>query len=192
MRIRLNLATSPMENDHRFVFGAAILGTVAVVALLGLSWKVYNVRQADKARRAEISQLQDEVDRLSEQRAQMESFFNSPNVMVVRDRSAFLNSLIQERSFPWTRIFMDFEHLLPEGVRIVNIGPRLVASHVELHLSVAAANHDASLKFIRALEQSPSFSRVALLAETRPVQSNDADHVYLELVAWYEAAEGTE
>jgi Tfp pilus assembly protein PilN len=177
-----------MENDHRFVFGAVVVGTVAILALFGLSWRAYNVRRADETRRAEIAEIQDEVNRLSQQRADLEAFFSTPSVMEVRDRSAFLNSLIQERSFPWTRIFMDFENLLPEGVRVVSIGPRLAGGHVELHMSVGATNDDAKLKFIRALEKSKTFTHIQLLAETRPLQSGDTDHVYLELIAWYAAS----
>jgi Tfp pilus assembly protein PilN len=177
-----------MENDHRFVFGAVVIGTVACLALVGLSWRAYSVRQADKERRAEIALIQDEVNRLSRNREDLEAFFNSPNILEVRDRSAFLNSLIQERSFPWTRLFMDFENILPEGVRVVNIAPRLVEGHVELHLSVAATTDEAKLKFLRAMEKSPAFPHVELLAETSSQHQNDTDHVYLELVAWYAAS----
>jgi len=187
MRIRLNLATSPLENDHRFVFGAAIIATVGVVALIGLSWKAYSVRQADQARRAEVAEIQNEVNTLNQRRQLLESFFNNQNILEVRDRSAFLNGLIQERSFPWTRIFMDFEAILPEGVRIVNINPRLVAGHIELHMNVGAASDEAKLKFLHALEKSKSFSHVALLSETHPQRSNDTDRVGMDIVAWYMA-----
>jgi Tfp pilus assembly protein PilN len=187
MRIRLNLATSPLENDHRFVFGAAIIATIGVVALIGLSWKAYSVRRADQARRAEVAEIQNEVNALNQRRQSLESFFNNANVLEVRDRSAFLNGLIQERSFPWTRIFMDFEAILPEGVRIVNINPRLVAGHIELHMNVGAVSDEAKLKFLRALEKSKSFSHIALSSETRPQRANDQDRVYLDLIAWYAA-----
>lgn len=187
MRIRLNLATSPLENDHRFVFGAAIVAVIGVIAFVGLSWKAYNVQAANQARRAEISSIQNELNSLTERRQTLETFFNSQSVLEVRDRSAYLNGLIQERSFPWTRIFMDFEAILPEGVRVVNINPKLVAGHIELHMNVGAATDDAKLKFLHALEKSKSFSHVALTSENRPQRSNDTDHVYLDLTAWYAA-----
>jgi hypothetical protein len=187
MRIRLNLATSPLENDHRFVFGAAIVAAIGVIALVGLSWKAYNVRESNQARRAEISSLQNEVNSLTERRQTLESFFTSQSILEVRDRSAYLNGLIQERSFPWTRIFMDFESILPEGVRVVNINPRLVAGHIELHMNIGAATDDAKLKFLRALEKSKSFSHIALTSENRPQRATDTDHVYLDLTAWYAA-----
>jgi Tfp pilus assembly protein PilN len=185
MRIRLNLATSPLENDHRFVFGAAIVASIGVIALLGLSWKAYNVRAANQARHAEISAVQSEVNSLNDRRQSLDAFFNRSDILEVRDRSAYLNGLITERSFPWTQIFMDFEAVLPEGVRIVNINPKLVANRIELHMNVGAVSDEASSKFLNALEKSKSFSHVALTSETRPQRLNDQDHVYLDLTAIY-------
>jgi Tfp pilus assembly protein PilN len=185
MRIRLNLATTPLDNDRRFNFGAGVLIIVGVLALLGLTWRAYNLRRVDETRRAELAKVESEVSSLTNQRAELEKYFDDPKVLEIRDRSAFFNSLIQERSFPWTRIFMDFEELLPEGVRIVNISPRLVKGHVELHLLVGAMTDEGRLKFIRALETSKSFSHLVLMSESRPQRQSDQDHVYLELTAWY-------
>jgi type IV pilus assembly protein PilN len=185
MRIRLNLATSPLENDHRFVFGAAIVASIAVVAFFGLSWKAYSVHAANQARHAEISKIQNEVNSLNERRQSLETFFNRTDILEVRDRSDYLNGLIKERSFPWTQIFMDFESVLPAGVRIVNINPKLVANHIELHMNVGAVSDEASSKFLVALEKSKNFSHVSLTSETRPQRLNDQDHVYLDLTAVY-------
>jgi hypothetical protein len=185
MRIRLNLATSPLENDHRFVFGAAIIASIGVIALLGLSWKAYNMRATNQARRAEISTIQNEVNSLNVRRQSLDSFFNRSDILEVRDRSAYLNGLIAERSFPWTQIFMDFEAILPAGVRIVNINPKLVSNHIELHMNVGAMSDEASSKFLVALEKSKSFSHVSLTSESRPQRLNDPDHVYLDLTAVY-------
>jgi Tfp pilus assembly protein PilN len=185
MRIRLNLATSPLENDHRFAFGAAIVAAIGVIALVGLSWKAYNVHAANQARRAEISSIQGEVNSLTVRRQTLETFFGNTNILEVRDRSAYLNGLIQERSFPWTRIFMDFESILPEGVRVTSISPKLVAGHIELKLKIGAASDEAKLKFLRALEHSKSFAHLTLVSENRPQRLNDSDHVTLDLTAWY-------
>jgi hypothetical protein len=63
----------------------------------------------------------------------------------------------------------------------------LVAGHIELHMNVGAMSDEAKLKFLRALENSKSFSHVALSSETRPQHANDQDRVYLDLIAWYAA-----
>ncbi len=188
MKVRLNLATSPLENDRRFVFGYALVGTVAVIALLALSWRAYTIRKANESRRVELAQIESEIARLTDQRQDLEAFFNDSKVVEIRDRSAFLNALIEERSFPWTRIFMDFENLLPEGARVTSISPRLVQGHVDLHLKIGATSDEAGMKFLRALESSRSFSHIALMSETRPERPSDVDRVYYELNVWYTAA----
>jgi Tfp pilus assembly protein PilN len=187
MKVRLNLATAPLENDRRFVFGYALVGTVAVIALLLLSWRAISIRRANEARRTEMAQIETEMSQLSAQRTELETFFNDPNVVEIRGRSTFLNGLIEERSFPWTRIFMDFENLLPEGARVTSISPHLVTGHVELTLKVGAISDEAGLKFLHALEISKSFSHVTLKSETRPDRPADIDRVNYEMTAWYTA-----
>jgi Tfp pilus assembly protein PilN len=188
MKVRLNLATAPLENDRRFVFGYAIVGTLAIIVLLIFSWRAYSIRKANEARRTELAQIESEISRLTDQRQDLEVFFADGKVVEIRDRSAFLNSLIEQRSFPWTRIFMDFENLLPEGARITSIAPRLKDGHIELALKTGATSDEAGIKFIRALEGSKSFSNIAVSSETRPERSTDADRVFYELTAWYTAS----
>ena len=189
MKVRLNLATSPLENDRRFVFGYAVVGTIAVIALILLSWRAYSIRKANEVRRTELARIEGEISALADQRQDLETFFNDPKVADIRDRSAFLNGLIEERSFPWTRIFMDFENLLPEGARVTSISPHLTKEgHVELHLKIGATSDEAGMKLLLALETSRTFSHIALMSETRPDRTTDTDHVFYELTAWYTAA----
>jgi Tfp pilus assembly protein PilN len=189
MKVRLNLATAPLKNDRRFVFGYALVGTLAVIVLIVFSWRAYSIRKANETRRAELSQIESEISRLTGQRQDLDTFFNDSKVAEIRDRSAFLNSLIEERSFPWTRIFMDFENLLPEGAKITSISPRLKEGHIELTLKAGATSDEAGMKFLRALEASHSFSHLSLTSATRPERSNDLDRVAYELTAWYSATE---
>ncbi len=185
MKVRLNLATSPLENRRRFAVGAALVGTLAIAALLLLSWHAYTVWRADKAVRVELTGLEKDMDGLRQQRRGLEEFFNQPENLKLRDRTAFVNALIEQRSFPWTKIFMDLERSLPEGVRVVSIEPKMNAGHVEVKLVIGAATDEGKLKFLRALEASREFSRIQLLAETRPDKPAQSDRVLLELVAWY-------
>ncbi|MFZ0821386.1 MAG: hypothetical protein WAM91_15060 [Candidatus Acidiferrales bacterium] len=188
MKVRLNLATTPLENDRRFVFGYALVGTLAVIVLIVFSWRAYSIRKANETRRAELSQIESEISRLTDQRNDLDTFFNDTKVAEIRDRSTFLNSLIAQRSFPWTRIFMDFENLLPEGARITSIEPHLKEGHIELTLKSGATSDEAGMKFILALEGSRSFSHIEVTSETRPERSTDVDRVSYELTAWYSAA----
>src|SRR5579862_3797472 len=185
MKIRLNLATNPASSGRRFAFGAAVIGGAAVLALLLLSSRAYFMSRDARSQKDQLSQLQGEIDRLNVDRSNLQAFFMQPDVVKLRDRSTYLNSLIDERSFPWTRIFMDLENILPEGVRVTQIAPKLVGGHIELKLQAGAISDDAKLKFLRTLESSRSFSHIELMSESKPKQQNDQDKVYMELVAWY-------
>ncbi len=188
MNIRLNLATQPLEGNRRFIVGATTIGTAALVAMLILSWHAYAAWRADKAYRAEETRLEGQMNALNADRGALEQFFNQPENVQRRERAAFLNSLIAQRAFPWTRIFMDLEQSLPEGVRVVSIEPRLVGDHLELRLQIGSANDEAKLKFLRSLEGSSDFSAIEVLNEGRSERATDADHIMLSLEARYSAS----
>jgi len=162
-----------------------LVGTIAVVALVLFSWNFYSARQKEKALHNELAKLEKELDDLRGERRRLEAYFIQPDIRQLRERSAFLNTLIEQRSFPWTKIFMDLEHSLPEGVRVVSISPKMGAGRVEVKLVVGALSDESKLKFLRALEASKEFSRIQVLSETRPNRPGEPDKVFLELMAWY-------
>jgi Tfp pilus assembly protein PilN len=185
MKIRLNLATAPSPNQRRFLVGTGLLGTLGVVGLVLLSWQTYTGWHRDRDHRARMAQLNAQMAQLAVERRALEEFFVQSGTLQVRDRAAFLNALIEQRSFPWTKIFMDLEHLLPEGVHVVSIAPRMVGERVEVKLVVGAASDESKLQFLRALEGAREFSRIQLLSEVHPTGAADVDKVRLELITWY-------
>ena len=96
-----------------------------------------------------------------------EVIFVGPTTPTAEGQIETLNSLIAQRAFPWTRIFMDFESNLPAGVRIVSIEPRLVDNYVQLRLTVGAADDVSKLEFLRRLEESAPFSHIQVEGERR-------------------------
>lgn len=184
MKVRLNLATSPLENNRRFLLGAGALGTLALALLVMLSVHTVRVWRENREIRGEISRLENEMRDLRRDRKELETFFKEPGTKQVMDRAALLNGLIEQRSFPWTRIFMDLERLLPEGVRVVSISPHMREGRVEVRLMVGATSDELKNKFIRTLEESKEFREVQLLGESRP-ERGDTDRLLLNLVAWY-------
>ena len=185
MKVRLNLSTSPLESNRRFTFSASLVGTVAVVALLFLSYRTYSDWRSDKALRARQDSLELQIGKLEQQRKGLSEFFENPQTVARRQRAAYLNSLIQQRAFPWIKIFMDLERILPEGVRVVSIEPRLAGDNVQLTVLVGAASDESKLKFLKALESSPEFLHIELLSESRPTRAELADRVMLSLQAQY-------
>jgi type IV pilus assembly protein PilN len=162
MRVRLNLATKAQETHRRFMVLAGLVAAVAGVVFLALGLHVYSIRNVDARLRAQSEATSRKIAELQAERADLERFFAQPENAKLHDRAAFLNSLIDGRSFNWTQMFMDLERILPGGVRVVSIEPKQAKGHVEVKLTIGASSDDAKLKFLRALEESHEFSEIQL------------------------------
>jgi hypothetical protein len=185
MKLRLNLSTTPQENHRPFLAGAIVIGTIGFLALLVLSHAAYTSWQSNRDLRTDISRWQREIQANRLKQQDLEQYFRAPGAREVIDRSAFLNSLIDERSFPWTRIFMDLEKTLPPGVRVVSISPHLVNGRAEVGLQVGVMSDESEIQFLEAIEKSPVFSRIEV-DQVRPVaQAGVPDKILLNLVVWY-------
>ena len=150
-----------------------------------LSWNVYSIRRSNTTIRLEQARIENDMQGLRRRRADLEGFFNRPETIQRRDLSAFLNGLIAQRAFPWPQIFMDLERNLPDGVRVVSIEPRLADDHLELKLTIGARTDEGKLKFLKALEDSQSFSDIEVLGESRAGGRSGDDQVVMALNARY-------
>lgn len=185
MRIRLNLATKAQQSHRRFLLAAGSIGAVASIVFLSLAWHVYAIQNVDARFRAQSEDVRRKMTELQKQRAELAQFFSQPENAKLHDRSAFLNSLIDARSFNWTQMFMDLERILPGGVRVVSIEPRQNKGRVEVKLTVAATGDEAKLKFLHALEESKQFTSIALDSERTPNKEQGSDQKIMELTAVY-------
>lgn len=188
MHIRLNLATKPLEAHRKFLTGSWLLGLVATVVFLGLGWHVYLAREANAEMRSRSEKLGQQVAELQKQRASLQQFFALEENAKLHDRAAFINNLIDARSFNWTLMFMDLERVLPPGVRVVSIEPEQERGRVKVRLTVGAASDEAELKFLKALEGSKTFTDVQLITVHRPASGTNTDQLVMELTAEYSRA----
>lgn len=170
-----------------FLASSAIIGIVAGVLFLALGWSVYSKRKADEAVRIKAAQLRQELASLERERSELDSFFALPENARLHERSAFLNTLIDEESLNWTQMFMDLEKILPSGVRVISIEPAHEKGHVQVKLVVGATSDEAKLKFLHNLEQSSAFSHVRVGVDRQILQANgnSADRNQVELTAVY-------
>jgi len=162
MKVRLNLATKALETHRRLLVGAGLTAALAGFAFLGLGWHVYSARKVDAELRARTERTRQEMAKLETQRKDLERYFSQKDIANLHDRAAFINTILDARSFNWTLMFMDLERILPGGVRVISIEPRQVAGHVEVKLTVGANSDEAELKFEHALEESKEFAEVQI------------------------------
>jgi type IV pilus assembly protein PilN len=187
MRVRLNLATKPLETHRRFLAGAGLTAIAASIVFLALGWHVYVARKADAELRARTEKTRQEMAEYEAQRADLERFFARKDIASLHDRAVFINSIIDLRSFNWTQMFMDLERILPAGVRVISIEPKQASGHVELKLTVGTTNDEAELKFLHALEGSKEFSEVLVQRRFHPNQvgNTSGDQLVVQLTTLY-------
>jgi len=186
MKTRLNLASTPLQNNRRFLASSVLIGGFGIVALALLAMHAIQGWHSNEQLRKETAALESRNSNLERQQQELASFFQNPQIREDIDRSAFLNGIIEQRSFPWTKIFMDLEETLPAGVRVISIAPSLQNGRVEVKLVVGALSDESELKFLKALQESKVFSGVQVKQENHPLQApNSQDRVLLELSAWY-------
>jgi Tfp pilus assembly protein PilN len=188
MKVRLNVATNPLQTHRKFFATAVLIGAIAGIVVLSLGWHVYAVRKSNQVLRARTDEVRQEMVGLLRQRAELENFFKEDQNAKLAERSTFLNSLIDEQSLNWTQMFMDLEKILPTGVRVLSIEQVHDKGHVRVNLHVGAVNDEAKLRFLRALEDSAEFKDVRESGEiaTEPQPGGaDLDHLQIQLTAVY-------
>jgi Tfp pilus assembly protein PilN len=189
MKLRLNLSTAPQENRRPFLAAAGVIGTLGIIALAILATASFRQWRANREIRADISRLEDQIRASTDQQADLDQYFHTDQAQKILERSNFLNSLIGERSFPWTKVFADLEETLPAGVRVVNIYPKLVNGQAEVILTIGAANDEQKIRFLEAIEKSKKFSDIHVTSERRTDQpqagSAMQDRIVLDLKAVY-------
>jgi Fimbrial assembly protein (PilN) len=185
MKLRLNLSTKSYENNRPFIAAAAFLGSFGAIFLVVLSHAAFSTWRSSRELRAQISHWESEAGSNQQKQRTLEAYFRLPQAQEVMDRAGFLNSLIDQRSFPWTRIFMDLEGTLPAGVRVVNISPKLDKGRAQVQITVGAATDESKIKFLEALEKSKVFSDIQVKSERHEDQTKSTDKVVVQLTAWY-------
>jgi Tfp pilus assembly protein PilN len=182
MNVRLNLATKPLLSHRRFLVGAGLLAAFGGILFLVLGWHVYSSLRAQEALRRKEQDNDRKAALLQTRRRELDDFFSRPENARLNERAAFVNGIIDGRTFDWTQMFMDLEKIMPAGVHVVSIHPELQKGRMFVRLTVAAASDESKIKFLRAMEDSPAFSNVELLSVRGSQASADQS---LELNAVY-------
>jgi Tfp pilus assembly protein PilN len=182
MHVRLNLATKPLISHRRFLAGSGLLALLGGIVFLALGWHVYSTLRAQEVLRRKEQDNNLRAALLQTRRNELDGFFARQDNAKLKERAAFVNTIIDERSFDWTQMFMDLEKIMPVGVHVVSISPQLQKGHMLIHITVAATSDESKIKFLRAMENSAAFSNVELVtvhdAQNSTEQAVELNAVY--------------
>jgi hypothetical protein len=187
MRLDINLASQPYEDARQFwirwgtsVVLVAIL-TLALLAETAIGW-VY--AHKDQQTIANYKALIADRDR---ERSNAEAVLNKAENRTTRDRSRFLNELIERKAFSWTQVFQDLEKIMPARLHVVSIRPELdEQNQLQIKLAVAGESRDRALELVKHMEESPRFRQPRITAENQQTERGIAgDNVEFNISAQY-------
>jgi type IV pilus assembly protein PilN len=166
MRITLNLASRPFFELRPVLLRLRVLAGVLCVLALGL---FLLLRRAEvKADRAEAVAHKWTV--ASHQLQQDQALMREPDNAATLQRSDFLNHIFLHKSFSWTTAMMDLERVLPQGVQVTSIDPRMTKEgRVMMRLRVNGPR-DKVVNLVSNLEKSSHFIEPFVAGETADIQ----------------------
>jgi type IV pilus assembly protein PilN len=185
MRLDINLASQPYQDAREFWlrWGTAL----AAACILSLALLVSTVSGWSNARRdrATIADLRQKIAQRDQLRAQAEEFLNRPENRTTRDESQIINSLIERKAFSWTRLLEDMEKVMPPGVHLVSIQPKLDdENQLAVKMIVAGGSRDRAIELAHRMEESRHFTQTSIEKEAYS-QSQNGDSVQFDIAAIY-------
>ena len=192
MRIAINLASRPYQDERRFYrnWGSALAAMILLTAFMifiSVRHHTNSQRQWAQARDAE-----GKLTELKKEETQARQILAQPENRGTRDRSYFLNTAIVRKSFSWTGLMEDMERVMPAGLRVVSIAPGIDRNHFVLKLQVEGQRRETAVELLRNMEKSPHFRSPKLSVETHPESKNGEAGVKSNIFTAYVPAEPLE
>jgi Tfp pilus assembly protein PilN len=126
LKVRVvNLSRRPFVNRRPIVRISTLLWIVGAV-LLVVNVDLYTSHWRGSAKyRRQLAEVREKIARQQELLAVKSQKFHRVSLDRRNRRAAFLNQLIDARTFPWSALFDDLEEVLPDGVRLVSVRPEV-------------------------------------------------------------------
>ena len=166
MRISINLASRPFV-ELRPLFARLRLTMAGLTVLaLGLGYGVHLLSVQAKQATAQMDALKAQTLQIQRDTAANEARMRRPENQAVLQRSKFLNALFARKSFSWTSVMMDLEHVLPAGVQVTSIDPVVSKEGVVSIRLRVTGDRDRAIQLVRNLEHSDRFVAPRLAGES--------------------------
>lgn len=185
MRLDINLASRPYEDARQFWmrWGTAV-GTLGALTLFLFVLDVTGWMNARRDHKT-ISNLSSMIGDRDKVRADAERTLSLPENRTTRDKSQFLNQLIERKAFSWTQVLESLENVMPAGVHVVSISPQLDDNNeLVLKMTVAGTSREHAVELMQKMENARRFANVGIQHITR-IESQTGDTEQAELAAVY-------
>lgn len=185
MRVDINLASQPYQDAREFWLRWGTALAAACILSLGLLVSTATGWSNARRDRTTIADLRQKIAQRDQLRAQAEEFLNRPENRTTRDESQIINSLIERKAFSWTRLLEDMEKVMPPGVHLVSIQPKLDEDNqLAVKMTVAGTSRDRAIELAHRMEESRHFTQTSIEKEAY-TQSQNGDSVQFDIAAIY-------
>lgn len=173
MRITLNLASHPFFELRPLLLRLRVLAAALVVLAVALYFLLRGAESKAAQAQTAVQHWVYATDSLQHEWQRDQALMREPQNAATLDRSQFLNAEFIRKSFSWTTALMDLELVLPQGVQVISIVPRMTKDgQVEMRLRVNGPR-DKAVQLVSNLEKSPNFLQPRVTGETADVQGEN-------------------
>ena len=166
MRLNINLATQPYEDARRFMMvWSAVLG-VLLLLVISLAIGVVKHWHSYREMSASIDREQQILQDLNQKQQVGLAILNKPENRDVREKSNFINELIQRKQVSWTTIFTNLEQLMPSHLRVLGISPQIKDNRIILQMQLGGDSRDRAAELARRMEKSSVFRDAQIVSES--------------------------
>jgi len=160
LKINVNLSTRPFVNNRKFL----LISSLLLLVLVGVSyWNLSRYEMAHSRRqqvRHLLSQDQAMIGKLEREQQAIMTRLQRPETTEFLDLVDYINRLIKQRTFSWTRLLNDIETLTPSNLQIVSIKPFILGNEVGIEITANGRSSQDYIEFISKLESSGKFYNV--------------------------------
>ncbi|MDX1501019.1 MAG: hypothetical protein R3325_01565 [Thermoanaerobaculia bacterium] len=168
---QLNLASRPFRNDRPLTRLALLLWVVVAVLTLVNGFVYYRHFAGSRLTGEQQAELRRQIAEEEERLGELREALAELSVARTNERARYLNALIVERAFSWSRLFDRLAEALPANVRLAALVPnfatrgrsarrvssRTLDDEVILEIRGTARTDTALLEFVDRLFAHPSF-----------------------------------
>lgn len=173
MRVTLNLASRPFFEQRPLLVRLRILALSLVVLAVVLFFLVRRAEDRAAQAAAAVHGWTSATQKLQQEWQSDQSLMREPTNAATLQRSQFLNAEFTQKGFSWTTALMDLELVLPQGVQVISIDPRMTKDNrVEVRLRVSGPR-DKAIQLVANLEKSPHFRHPEVAGETAEIQGEN-------------------
>ena len=163
--VPVNLASNPFFTNRKFYALSLISGGLLLV--LSTANLYFYLAYRDKSLRLNqaLAHQVTEIQQLEQSQEQIWKRLQQPETEDFLELVDYLNPLITQRTFSWTRFLNHLEKLIPYNLQIVTITPKAVEGEIVVKIICNAQSGASYIDFISRLESSPDFYGVNLMTE---------------------------